>query len=108
MSKHTPGPCRVAEEDGDGKCQYRSIAKTWVIDSQERHLMAFLQAWKDKEDLSIFDEVRANAHLIAAAPDLLEALIGMVEVFGNAEHVLTLNEVIAAKQAISKARGEIK
>lgn len=104
MSKHTPGPWRVTEEDGDGKCQYRSIAKTWVIDSQERHLMAFLQAWKGEEDLSIFDEVRANAHLIAAAPELLEAL----------EHITQTPEykylypgtTSLIEKAISKAKGQ--
>lgn len=46
--------------------------------------------------------------LLKQRDELLEALIGMVDVFGNKEHVLTLWEVIDAKAAISRALGDNK
>lgn len=58
------------------------------------------------------NEGRANARLIAAAPELLEALNGILKTFrtciGNEafnDFVLGNNEVIAAFTAIAKATG---
>lgn len=55
-------------------------------------------------------EGRANAFLIAAAPDLLEALIAMVKEYGQlgAEDLDYSDEVLAARAAIAKALGEAK
>jgi len=50
-------------------------------------------------------EREANAHLIAASPDLLEALEDFFELFVT-ERNETLLEVIAAKKAVAKAYGE--
>ena len=107
MSKHTPGPWKV--EQYQGNCFYVVAERGKKWDNPE---ICDLYTDVTPEDsvtlgpwLEPKDNAEANAHLIAAAPDLLEALIGMIEVFGNAEHVLTLNEVIAAKQAIAKAKG---
>ena len=108
MSKHTPGPWKV--EQYQGNCFYVVAERGKKWDNPE---ICDLYTDVTPEDsvtlgpwLEPKDNAEANAHLIAAAPDLLEALIGMIEVFGNAEHVLTLNEVIAAKQAIVKAKGQ--
>ena len=81
MNKHTPAPWHVANG-----VQIRSerdqIAKVWMM----RH-----------------GEGKANAHLIAAAPDLLEAL----EVAADALEMAEFFEKAAqARAAISKARGE--
>ena len=74
MSKYTPGPWTIKEEDGDGACRYTDICKTWILDSEFRSNMAFIQAWYQEDDKNVFEEVRANTRLMAAAPDLLEAL----------------------------------
>lgn len=81
MNKHTPAPWHVANG-----VQIRSerdqIAKVWMM----RH-----------------GEGKANAHLIAAAPDLLAAL----EVAADALEMAEFFEKAAqARAAIAKARGE--
>ena len=82
MSKHTPGPWHTAGEQG---VQIRGakdqIAKVWTMRGNE---------WK------------ANARLIAAAPDLLEALQDMVS-----DHASLSDATLAfARAAIAKAAGE--
>lgn len=81
MNKHTPAPWHVANG-----VQIRSerdqIAKVWMM----RH-----------------GEGQANAHLIAAAPDLLDAL----EVAADALEMAEFFEKAAqARAAIAQARGE--
>ena len=77
-AKHTLGPWRTAGEQG---VQIRSerdqIAKVWTMRGNE---------WK------------ANARLIAAAPELLEALQEMVEIAESQGHI-----VKRARAAIAKA-----
>lgn len=46
-----------------------------------------------------------NGHLIAAAPDLLGALIGMVSKYGDRSSFPTCDASISARAAISKAEG---
>ena len=82
MSKHTPGPWHTAGEQG---VQIRSakdqIAKVWTMRGNE---------WK------------ANARLIAAAPELLEALKLARSIIGHPDDAHT--QMIDA--AIAKATGE--
>lgn len=102
MSKHTPGPWKVFNgtdvfpDDGDKE------ATRYIADC-DMASAAFISG----------EEARANARLIAAAPDLLETLKGMVGMyvelvesgdagFWDAEKV---TEVIAARSAIAKAEG---
>ena len=66
-TQHTPGPW-VVSDDGD--------------------ITLIIHAPKDEVDIArmsndceMFSEIRANAHLIAAAPAMYEALQAMVEVF---------------------------
>ena len=65
------------------------------------------------------DQIGANAHLIAAAPDLFEALESLIPGrlcgenwnLSDSEHVpidITLGELRAARTALAKARGEAK
>lgn len=91
---HTPGPWHVA-----GGCQIRSdrdqIAKVWMMRGGEG---------------------KANARLIAAAPELLEALKELVK--ANEDHNESVSKVIGeplgwkdsyldkARSAIAKALGE--
>lgn len=66
MSIHTPGPWR---RDGN-----RIVAK--IDDDEESQTIADLaQPWREGQGYVSMDEVNATGHLIAAAPDLLEAAI---------------------------------
>lgn len=50
------------------------------------------------------DECEANARLIAAAPEMLEALVGLMEAWDGAKSLLDLSERIPAiRAAIAKA-----
>lgn len=85
MSKHTPGPWTVHEEH-TGSPEHSTW---WRIDSSARFHMAKLEVFDVtakyahseeharnimSEYYEMMSEVRANAALIAAAPDLLAAL----------------------------------
>lgn len=96
MTGYTPGPW-IIEEEHDGKPPY--VQRYFWISSEKG------QAPVDNEWAIIKEE---NAHLIAAAPDLCEALQGFVTYHSG--HVLTCPELIAsldaALEALAKARGE--
>lgn len=80
MSKHTPGPWRVIETDDAvmiGPDQFMTatyIIKASGFESSER---------------------RANAHLIAAAPEMLEALEDLRRFVWSNSHLKALDELIA-------------
>ena len=69
--------------------------------------------WPRRDDEAVDDtENEANAHLIAAAPELLAALEALLfyDTFEEAEPVLGTREhkvVSAARAAIAKAKGEV-
>lgn len=112
MSGHTPGPWTVAPRIG----RYQVIPAT----EQERYQLASINAL-EFEALSVgtpsgqmamipLDESnRANANLIAAAPDLLEALEAFVE-RNSSEEMVTITvkaaDVAKARNAIASAKGE--
>ena len=88
-AKHTPGPWRVHDYDFD-----TANGTKITTDDVGRNVIA---------------EVKnpADATLIAAAPDMLEALRAIAETFANVQtypHTLDLLPVIA-RQAIEKAEG---
>ena len=83
MSKHTPGPWRQAGEDIFG-------ANDWWVAVATRDCTS-----------KGSDEPEANARLIAAAPELLEALQSLVR---HCESGLDF-ELDDAKAAIQKATG---
>ena len=95
MTRHTPGPWghRVWRHPGkaDTVC---------VVDAQDRELVA----WPGFDGLDLTKgEIRANARLIAASPDLLAALHSArewLEGWASAEHQLALIDA-----AIEKATG---
>ena len=89
MSKHTPGPWRVEQQ------------------SYNEHPYGVMAPESAKHDLDLLCEFSpemtndANARLIAAAPDLLEALEILVS-----DHAASLEDWEAAHAAVKKARGE--
>jgi hypothetical protein len=96
-SKHTPGPWtlsayypnRVIGDRNDGEGRYVADCHCNGLNGAEQ------------------PEDAANARLIAAAPDLLEALQGMLDVYGNDGHLHApaLAALRAARAAIAKAGG---
>ena len=93
MSKHTPGPWYVSEKKG-----FYDV----VID--DRTAVAFVTDTGGKET------EKANAHLIAAAPELLKACKEMYEAFkGRKDYkdytVGQLDAASRAWRAINKAEG---
>ena len=100
-TNYTPGPWH-ASKDRDSRGVYG-----WRIDSASRALMAWL-AWPDEQERDS-TEATSVAHLIAAAPELLEALEEMVRIFnpdkqGIYEFARPATE--RGRQVIKKVRGE--
>jgi len=72
--KHTPGPWHyIGEEDGDF-CVF--AGDDFIINIGDSPIIEILN--RPNMDLVAFDTTQANARLIAAAPDLLEACKEMV------------------------------
>ena len=95
MSGHTPGPWRVEEielfETGSG-VQVVAADGTVIADNQTYYPQSLDPA---------------NAHLIAAAPELLEALKAMSHVEArDPGHVESIRAFSLARAAIAKAEGK--
>lgn len=89
MSKHTPGPWNIDKDDsGNGVSANVNGSRYWITG-------VIQEPGKEFSD-------EANARLIAAAPDLLEALQNIVE------SGLSTSRISAARAAIAKATGEQK
>lgn len=92
MSKHTPGPWAIEKESESHSIVNRSFeGDEWCI----------AEVYK-QTDMAI-----ANANLIAAAPDLLEALNKLLDKAYKQNFNDAYPEIVeAAELAIAKARGE--
>lgn len=100
MSQHTPGPWRVGPYPGH-------------VESMDGRLVAGCmgrQSAKDSDDTNAVNE--ANARLIAAAPELLEALEDVMERFGTQLRLQGYGREFKeemldkARAAIAQAKGE--
>lgn len=89
-TQHTPGP--------------------WYLDAHDERGWFLLSESGPDIMAEPFDCADADARLIAAAPDLLSALEGMLEHadMGEINDEDTLEAVNAARAAIAKAKGEAK
>jgi hypothetical protein len=112
--KHTPGPWRyiICDTIQRGRC-------FWFYREKSNKPIAHIDTWElDTDIMRPFKEHEANAHLIAAAPDMLEALARLETAATNRDNTMgdpcRLIECkaeleAAAKHArvtIAKAKGE--
>ncbi len=101
MVEHTPGPWEFHHQKMD------SIDYEWSLQTPTHAFLLF-----DFSPILSLDECKANASLIAAAPDLLEVL-RLFDTFAwtavKADCIESLNElnrrITLARAAIAKARG---
>lgn len=105
MSGHTPGPWEIR----GGKFVPTQMAvgsKMYVIQTADEHNdnVGFACSWLDDPDT--LKEARANANLIAAAPDLLEALIKLLEFWQPSGSPEEHDIQAAGYAAIARAKGE--
>lgn len=89
MSKHTPGP-------------WTNDVMVSLTETHEAGLnIGFLNTVNPQRRA----EAQANARLIAAAPELLEALQAITDLYDTDEGCRSTPEYIAARAAIAKATG---
>lgn len=96
-AQHTPGPWMVTERN-TGERSALLVSKD---DCMNFGAIAEVYPWNPGGD------PQANAHLIAAAPDLYEALHEILNYIGGADGPLLDSYVMdRAEAALAKARGE--
>ena len=95
MSKHTPGPWSVGSNSG-----HIETANAW------RMSIAICYNKDSKADGVSKEEFKANAQLIAAAPELLEALKEARSILATAEDVSEHLSIKKIDAAIAKATGQ--
>ena len=88
--QHTPGPFVL-----------KRAAGRYVIETKAKRLDVALIAYRAK-----VAEEEANGRLLAAAPDLLEALDDLLHACAGYEPIQAWHEMAAARAALAKARGE--
>ena len=102
MTKHTPGPWKVV---------YDQILFTYIKTQKKDKLIADIlipsnagtmhtDRWKN--------QAKANAHLIAAAPDLLKTLIFALDALEKGDIGMMPPVVARMAIAIEKAKGDTK
>jgi len=95
VSGFTPGPWKQATRGPNG-CP--------IIGDGKGLMVAMITHSANEHDQSV--EAEANAHLIAAAPDLLEALES-ISFRWDTKNLYKIGEAIeASRAAIAKAKGE--
>lgn len=99
-AKHTKGPWRVSTK-GPLDCLKPTRENCFEVESDD-------SAYWVAQVLKVFGEGEANAHLIAAAPELLEALTVLYEYEARRSSPDTRYEsamMTRAREAIAKAQG---
>ena len=101
-TKHTPGPWRAEEVFPGGGPEFSIKAA-----GKDYHVCG-CGAYQHSHPAASFtrDEGQANARLIAAAPELLEALRGMVGLHDNGTAYDSATTIAYARAAILKAEGK--
>jgi hypothetical protein len=97
MSKHTPGPWQVGDE----------LEGLWVYTDPNQNVICDVVGRNDPHIMT--DEDYANAHLIAAAPEMLDALsVARVALKLRIKKDATdgeLSALLLIEDVISKAKG---
>ena len=88
MSKHTPGPWFVQKSDYPGGLLIKPIPGQVIAQCDEGL------------------DMKANARLIAAAPDLLDGLKAILESLRHGRSVETIHEARRIEALIEQATGE--
>lgn len=98
MSKHTPGPWEIGEQDSNGRVSIKDA--TPII--QTGGCWDIAAVWNDVRA----DEAKPNARLIAAAPELLAALSSMVKAVNvkSPDPLIVFASIEKAREAIEKAK----
>lgn len=92
MSLHTPGPWTTRQ----------------IPDPMLPNLVGYAIDFNEaQEQIADFVYEEADACLIAAAPELLQALEGLASLYDTDEGCRSTPEYIAARAAIAKARGSL-
>lgn len=108
-TKHTPGPWTV-----EGSCVRSKNDRDWVCETSIRNLAGKFVGWTKKDEEVI---APANARLIAAAPELLDALkrllpFAVIRVLDqwdsgrNPDYNASKELADSARLAIAKAEGK--
>lgn len=113
MTEHTPGPWQVHEaKHVDGE-YWASIGQatgwgpiTDIVGEEGNHTEYFQPVAGMKYLVTPVAEQKANACLIAAAPELLEALEGANKLLWQEGFTISQPEVAAIEIAIAKAQRE--
>lgn len=90
MNKHTPGPWKIVDAWND-----------YMVEGQNGEEIIWQDGPHDTPTIN-----KANARLIAAAPDLLEALITLNDACRTPSQIGVLHGLELARAAIAKAKGE--
>lgn len=101
MSKHTPGPWHVADMIGKEEDETDFRLCFHAIKAGDEFVSS---TWAGPHI--------ANARLIAAAPELLDALIHIEEYWNRDQNDTAMSDALwhiidVAQEAIAKARGEV-
>ena len=93
---------KAAHTQGPWKCCPASVHRPEIITA---HNKVICSVWSGGSVSQItYDEWQANIHLIASAPDLLEALEAVIDL-QDADSVFATPILAQARAAIAKAKG---
>ena len=103
--KHSPGPWKIEKHD---------LEEEWnIVSKPRRGYVASVVYYEPDEDdtpdtMATLKEVKANARLIAAAPELLDALINLLCPKTMAAEETRNKAILSACKVISKVTGMAK
>lgn len=111
-TKFTPGPWVVdADDRSDCICEGHTAISSGVIDENSWLALAQVVTTFKGDDRNRESKVgKANAHLIAAAPELYALAVEIMELCGDPDHFNDVRADRFYEQALSvckKARGEV-